>query len=184
MHPSILKLKEKIDAAGNGMHDIELTYITSRGPWYRYSWKGDEEKSGGIATNIGVHFFDLLLWMFGDVQESKLYLSDDTKASGFIQLQRARVRWFLSIDGEDLPEETKIAGQPTHRSIKVDGEELEFTAGFTDLHTVLYADILDGGGFGIADVRPSIELVHRIRTMPISETDETAHPALKRIQER
>ncbi len=165
LHPSIIALKKEIDAAPAGkMYDIDLSYITSRGKWYHYSWKGDMAKSGGIATNIGVHFFDMLGWIFGDVKENIVHVSREDKASGFLQLEKARVRWFLSIDYNDIPEGVKAAGQRTWRSITVEGKEIEFSGGFTDLHTVTYQDILSGGGFGVEDARNSIVAVHQIRT--------------------
>ncbi len=165
LHPSIIALKKEIDAAPAGkMYDIDLSYITSRGKWYHYSWKGDMAKSGGIATNIGVHFFDMLGWIFGDVKENIVHVSREDKASGFLQLEKARVRWFLSIDYNDIPEVAKAAGQRTWRSITVEGKEIEFSGGFTDLHTVTYQDILSGGGFGVEDARNSIVAVHQIRT--------------------
>jgi UDP-N-acetyl-2-amino-2-deoxyglucuronate dehydrogenase len=181
VHPSLLALKEKIANNGGKRHQVELSYISMRGPWYRYSWKGDIEKSGGIATNIGVHFFDLLLWMFGPLKEQALFTSEASRASGFVALEDADVRWFLSIDGNDLPASAVEDGRSTHRSIMVDGEEVEFTDGFTDLHTVVYQNILEGKGFGISDVRPSIELVHAIRTMKTVPIDERAHPYLNML---
>jgi UDP-N-acetyl-2-amino-2-deoxyglucuronate dehydrogenase len=181
VHPSLVALKQSLEREQGKRHQIQLTYISMRGPWYRYSWKGDIEKSGGIATNIGVHFFDLLLWLFGPVKEQQLFLSQPDKASGFIELENADVRWFLSIDGNDLPKNVTEKGSRTYRSIRVDGNEIEFTDGFTDLHTVMYQQILDGKGFGIADVRPSIELVHAIRTMNTTDAGDRAHPALNTI---
>jgi UDP-N-acetyl-2-amino-2-deoxyglucuronate dehydrogenase len=178
VHPELIKLRENLQKT-NGRHDVELTYITSRGPWYHVSWKGHEDKSGGVATNIGVHFFDLLLWLFGAVQGIKVYHSDDRHMSGFIELERARVRWFLSVDRNDLPEAAITAGRTTHRSITVDGREVEFSEGFTDLHTRVYEETLAGRGFGIPEARPSIELTHAIRTAPISERDELVHPLLR-----
>ncbi|MEW6404543.1 MAG: Gfo/Idh/MocA family oxidoreductase, partial [Chloroflexota bacterium] len=153
---------------------------TSRGPWYHVSWKGQQEKSGGIATNIGVHFFDLLLWLFGSMQGVRVYHSDDHRMSGFIELERAHVRWFLSVDKSDLPATTKAAGKTTYRSITVDGSEVEFSEGFTDLHTRVYEETLAGHGFGIADARPSIELTHAIRAAPLSEKDDCIHPFLSK----
>jgi UDP-N-acetyl-2-amino-2-deoxyglucuronate dehydrogenase len=138
------------------------------------------EKSGGVATNIGIHFFDLLIWLFGPAQDTKVYHSDSERMSGFIQLERARVRWFLSVDHEDLPVTAKQANKSTFRSITVDGQEIEFSEGFTDLHTRVYENTLAGNGFGIEDARPSIELTHRIRQTEISPKDEFAHPFLTR----
>lgn len=144
-------------------YQVELSYITTRGLWYDYSWKGDSEKSGGIATNIGVHFFDLLLWWFGYVQQSIVTLSDPRRMAGELELADADVRWKLSLEREDLPEECQTGGRSTYRSIKVDGKEVEFTGGFTDLHTEVYKRITAGEGFGIADAYPSIQLVHNLR---------------------
>ena len=164
VHPALIDFKKKIDkTAKNGKHTVNLKYITSRGPWYHYSWKGDLHKSGGIATNIGIHFFDLLMWFFGPAQEFKLDKNEPHCMFGTLELQNANVNWFLSIDSRDLPDEAVIKGMRTFRSIKIDDEELEFTGGFTDLHTILYKEILEGRGFGLEDARPSIELVHRIR---------------------
>jgi len=179
VHPELIKLKQSLQAEG-GQHDVELTYITSRGPWYHVSWKGQQDKSGGVATNIGVHFFDLLLWLFGPVADIKVYHSDGSCMSGFIGLEHARVRWFLSVDSRDLPHPAKVRGKTTYRSITVDGKEIEFSEGFTDLHTRVYEETLAGRGFGIPDARPSIELTYAIRTAPISPKDEFAHPLLSK----
>ncbi|MEZ4826764.1 MAG: Gfo/Idh/MocA family oxidoreductase [Bacteroidia bacterium] len=177
VHESLIKLKEKFDSEKRDKkYQLELTYITSRGPWYHYSWKGDEDKSGGIATNIGIHFFDMLIWLFGKPQHSEVYLREKSKMGGMLELENAEVSWFLSIDKSDLPEEIAAKGQPTYRSIKYDGEEIEFSEGFTDLHTKMYEAILDGRGFGIEDARPSIELVHKIRTSPIISNMKVGHP--------
>ncbi|HLA87789.1 MAG TPA: Gfo/Idh/MocA family oxidoreductase [Anaerolineales bacterium] len=179
VHPELIKLRESLQK-DNTIHDVELTYITSRGPWYQVSWKGQPDKSGGVATNIGVHFFDLIMWLFGSVNGVKVYHSDDQRMSGFIELERARVRWFLSVDSYDLPAPVKAGGKTTYRSITVDGKEIEFSEGFTDLHTRVYEETLAGRGFGITDARPSIGLTYAIRTAPISPTDELAHPLLKK----
>jgi UDP-N-acetyl-2-amino-2-deoxyglucuronate dehydrogenase len=179
VHPSLMQLKESLQKEG-GQHEVELTYITSRGPWYHVSWKGHEDKSGGIATNIGVHFFDLLLWLFGPMQGIRVYHADDNRMSGFIEMERARVRWFLSVDKEDLPLQAKTAGKTTFRSITVDGKEIEFSEGFTDLHTRVYEETLAGRGFGIVDARPSIELTYAIRTAQLSPKDDCIHPFLSR----
>lgn len=179
LHPALLKLRESLLADKSGkQHDVVLTYIASRGIWYHMSWKGQGEKSGGVATNIGIHFFDMLLWLFGSAGEVKLYHSDNKRMSGYIELENARVRWFLSVDVNDLPENAKAEGKTTYRSITVDGEEIEFTGGFTDLHTLVYEETLAGRGFGIEDARPSIDLTYRIRTSDISPLDETSHPKL------
>ena len=179
VHPALIALRESLQNSG-GMHDVELTYITSRGPWYQVSWKGHEDKSGGVATNIGVHFFDLLLWLFGAASGIKVYHSDGSRMSGFIELEHARVKWFLSVDKNDLPDSVKAAGKTTYRSITVDGKEIEFSEGFTDLHTRVYEETLAGRGFGIKDARPSIELTHAIRSAEISLKDDMVHPLLKK----
>ncbi len=163
-HPSIQALKQKIEAGPkNKVYDLNLTYITSRGNWYFISWKGDPQKSGGIATNIGVHFFDMLTWIFGPAKENIVHVSEYNKAGGFLQLEQARVRWFLSVDARDLPGEQKTNGQRTYRSITLEGEEIDFSQGFTDLHTISYRDILNGKGFGLEEARNSIETVYTIR---------------------
>ena len=177
VHPELLKLRESLQKAGGG-HEVVLTYITSRGPWYHASWKGVYEKSGGVATNIGVHFFDLIMWLFGSAGGLKVYRADDTRMAGFLELENARVRWFLSVDHQDLPPGALANKKTTYRSITVDGQEVEFSEGFTDLHTRVYEEILAGRGFGIRDSRPSIDLTYRIRTAEISPTDEFAHPLL------
>lgn len=169
LHESIIELKNKVDVANKkGKYDIDLTYITSRGKWYDVSWKGDESKSGGIATNIGVHFYDMLSWIFGDVQENTVHLRDKDRAAGYLEFENARVRWFLSIDEKDLPKEIKEKQQRTFRSITIDNEELEFSAGFTELHTKSYKKILLNQGFGLEEVRSSIEIVHDIRNKEIN----------------
>jgi len=181
MHPDLLQARKELLAAGKGnIHDVRLTYITGRGPWYHVSWKGSEEKSGGIGTNIGIHFFDLLLWLFGEVVGARVYHNDGKRMGGFLELERARVHWFLSVDVSDLPEEVRLGGRSTYRSITIDGKELEFSEGFTDLHTRSYWEILAGGGSGIQDVRSSIELAHRIRNAALAPLDDLAHPLLKR----
>jgi UDP-N-acetyl-2-amino-2-deoxyglucuronate dehydrogenase len=162
------------------MHEVVLTYITSRGNWYHVSWKGQEEKSGGVATNIGVHLFDLLIWLFGPVVDTRVYQADSQRMSGWIELEKARVRWYLSVEHDDLPLPVQQAGKNTFRSITIDGLEVEFSEGFTDLHTRVYERTLAGQGFGIADARPSIELTHRIRHAPITRQDDLVHPFLKK----
>ncbi len=159
LHPSIIKLKEKIEKSSRKNHKIVLNYTTPRGSWYHYSWKGDFEKSGGIATNIGIHFFDMLMWIFGGVKNSYVESHTNMKANGYLELERADVDWNLSIDCRDLPHDE----WKPFRSITVDGDELEFSDGFTDLHTESYKQILNGNGFGINDAIPSLELVHQIR---------------------
>lgn len=169
VHPSIIELREKVaNANKNSKFEVDLTYLTSRGHWYQTSWKGDVTKSGGIATNIGVHFYDMLSWIFGDVQENTVHVHEKDRAAGYLEFENARVRWFLSINSKYLPEEVKKKGQTTFRSITIDGEELEFSGGFTDLHTMVYKDILAGKGYGLEAARTAIEIVHKIRnTEPI-----------------
>lgn len=178
-HEAILNLKKEIDKNPDKTYDIDLTYITSRGKWYHYSWKGDNLKSGGIATNIGIHFFDMLTWIFGDTDKNITHHLDDNKAAGVLHLKNARVRWFLSVDYNDLPNPIKEQGQSTYRSITVDGKEIEFSKGFTDLHTKSYQEILKGNGYGAEDARKSIEIVHNIRTAKISPLTGDYHPLLK-----
>ncbi|RMH64745.1 MAG: gfo/Idh/MocA family oxidoreductase [Calditrichaeota bacterium] len=183
VHPSLLALKERLaQTPSREKHEIDLTYITSRGKWYDFSWKGELPKSGGIATNIGIHFFDMLIWLFGAVQDVKVYRSEARRNSGFLELERARVRWFLSLEKSDLPEAIRAAGQPTYRSITLDGGEIEFSGGFTDLHTVIYENMLAGRGFGLRDARPSIEVAHRIRhALPATPSSGQQHPFLEKI---
>jgi UDP-N-acetyl-2-amino-2-deoxyglucuronate dehydrogenase len=178
VHPSIITLREKIRRTPAGKkHAVDLTYITSRGNWYFASWKGDISKSGGIATNIGVHFFDMLIWIFGGVQHHEVHIADDRRMAGFLELEKAHVRWFLSVGREDLPVAGVQGGKTTYRSITVDGEEIEFSGGFTDLHTVVYREILSDRGFGVEDARPSIDLVHKLRnTVPVRNDASQAHP--------
>lgn len=169
-HPAIIQLKQQFEAEQKSGQQrpkrrVKLRYITSRGKWYHYSWKGDHSKSGGIATNIGVHFFDMLMWFFGGVQHNELHVSQEDKMSGIIELEHAVVHWFLSLDKADLPESALAGGKPTYRSITIDDEEIEFSGGFTDLHTRVYEKTLSGNGFGIDDARPAIELVHQLRNM-------------------
>lgn len=165
VHPSIIELKEKISKQLNKRFKVQLNYITSRGTWYDYSWKGDSDKSGGVVTNIGIHFFDMLIWIFGKVKKIEVLNSGLRKINGKLELENADVKWNLSIDYSDLPEEIKLAGKTTYRSIKVDDEEVHFSDGFTDLHTKVYQAIFSGNGFGIDDARPSIEAVFNIREM-------------------
>lgn len=177
LHDTIIDLRNKIKAnPTNNKRKIVLTYITSRGKWYNFSWKGDMEKSGGVATNIGIHFFDMLMWMFGQVQTSTLHLHEKNRMAGFIELPDAEVQWFLSTDERDLPAEALAANMRTYRSITIDDEEIEFTKGFTDLHTRVYEDVLNGGGFGLEDARPSIELVYALRNAPIELSKGEVHP--------
>lgn len=164
LHPSIIALREKIlNGQKDKVYDVDLRYITSRGNWYQTSWKGDESKSGGIATNIGIHFFDMLIWIFGSVKDSKVKTHEKDHAEGYLELERGRVRWFLSINYQHIPENMKAAGKRTYRSLTIENQELEFSEGFTDLHTLSYQEILKGNGFGIQDARASIEVVQAIR---------------------
>ncbi|NOY89433.1 MAG: Gfo/Idh/MocA family oxidoreductase [FCB group bacterium] len=180
VHPSLIALRKKIQEEKiTTKKDICLTYITSRGPWYLVSWKGQLDRSGGLATNIGIHFFDMLMWLFGKVQHSEVHLSTPTKTGGFLELTNARVRWFLSIDKNDLPLEAKQKGQRTFRSITINDKEIEFSGGFTDLHTIVYRETLAGRGFGLKDARPSIELAHNIRNSKAIGINENAHYILK-----
>ena len=165
LHPSIIALREKVaNAPADKVFDFDLTYITSRGNWYYTSWKGNPEKSGGIATNIGVHFYDMLHWIFGDVKQNTVHIHTHDRAAGYLEFERARVRWFLSINADTIPTEILAQGKRTYRSINIEGEELEFSDGFTDLHTVSYQNILAGQGFRIGEARTAIEIVHAIRT--------------------
>ncbi len=167
LHPSLISLREKIQSKkNNNKYKVRLTYITGRGKWYHYSWKGNEERSGGVTTNIGIHFFDMLMWLFGPVQRQEVYLKSKERVGGFLELQNADVEWFLSINIDDIPQNGKEPKR-TYRSITINDEEIEFSGGFTDLHTRVYEDILGGEGFGIEDARPSIEMVHAIRTTQI-----------------
>lgn len=173
LHPSIIALKNKVASENKKeKYDIDLTYITSRGNWYDVSWKGDESKSGGIATNIGVHFYDMLSWIFGEVQENLVHLREKDKSAGYLEFENARVRWFLSIDENSLPKQIQEVGQRTYRSITVDGEEIEFSGGFTELHTESYKGILKGNGFGLMDAKASIEIVHDIRNTELVNLGE------------
>jgi len=156
--------------------DVDLTYITSRGNWYLKSWKGLTEKSGGIATNIGVHFYDMLHFVYGRVQENIVHLNTPTKAAGYLEYERARVRWFLSVDVADVPEVERSKGKRTYRAVTADGENLEFSDGFTELHTKIYEDILSGGGFGVEENRVAIETVATIRNAPIVPVGPLTHP--------
>jgi UDP-N-acetyl-2-amino-2-deoxyglucuronate dehydrogenase len=181
LHKSIIALKKKVDAASkNKIFDVDLTYLTSRGNWYYTSWKGDNQKSGGIATNIGVHFYDMLSWIFGALKENIVHVQTHDRASGYLEFERARVRWFLSINYDVLPKEIKDKGQRTYRSITIEGEELEFSGGFTDLHTKVYEGILNGHGYGIEDARQAIEIVHNIRNSEQVGLKGDYHPFAKK----
>ncbi|MBY5937650.1 Gfo/Idh/MocA family oxidoreductase [Marinobacter hydrocarbonoclasticus] len=180
VHPSIIALRERVKAESRAAkHEVDLTYITSRGHWYLQSWKGDAKKSGGIATNIGVHFYDMLHFVFGRLQDNVVHYSDDTMAAGYLEYEKARVRWFLSVDYKYVPKIAKAQGQRTYRSITVDGEEIEFSGGFTDLHTRSYEEILAGRGFGLEENRVAIETVAHIRNATPSGLTGDYHPFLK-----
>ena len=183
LHPAIIELKKKIDSADKSkVHDIDLTYITSRGHWYMVSWKGSVEKSGGIATNIGIHFFDMLTWVFGGVKKNIVHLRQPKRAAGFLELQKARVRWFLSLEKNDLPFELQPGKPTTYRSITIDGQEVEFSEGFKDLHTLSYQKILDGQGFGTKEVLSSVQIASDIRKAEPVGLKGDYHPILKLIK--
>lgn len=175
LHPAIQALKQRVDASGQNEFHVDLTYITSRGRWYHTSWKGVEEKSGGIATNIGVHFFDMLAYVFGAASRNVVHLRSDERAAGYMECGRAKIRWFLSVDRHDLPEAMRES-KTTYRSMTIDDEELEFSDGFTDLHTKSYEGILAGEGFGIDEVRPSIDIVSGFRGRAIEPRAGDWHP--------
>lgn len=181
LHPAIIALRDRVRREQrNAKHEVDLAYVTSRGHWYLQSWKGDSKKSGGIATNIGVHFFDMLHYIFGALQTNRVHVRNDTKAAGYLEYENARVRWFLSVDIEDVPVPLRESGQRTYRSITVDGEEIEFSGGFTDLHDRSYQEILAGRGFGLEENRVAIETVAAIRTGNIAPLAGDSHPFLKR----
>lgn len=190
LHPSIIELREKVlNGPADKIYDIDLAYITSRGNWYYTSWKGDPTKSGGIATNIGVHFYDMLTWIFGKVKENVVHVHTHDRAAGFLCLERARVRWFLSINEDTLPDAVKARGGRTYRSLTMEGEEIEFSDGFTELHTNSYKHILEGKGFGLEEARASIQIVHDIRHSqaiglkgdyhPLASASPSPHPFSK-----
>jgi len=181
LHPSIINLKEKIKKTpANKIYEIDLTYITGRGNWYFISWKGDTQKSGGIATNIGIHFFDMLIWIFGSVRKNIIHLLERNKASGYLELERARVRWYLSLDFNDIPQSSKSENNRTYRSITIDREEIEFTYGFDDLHTRSYIKILAGEGYGLKEAKPAIETVYTIRNASPIGLKGNYHPLCKK----
>ncbi len=185
LHDSIIALKEKIakelESNPDKVYDIDLTYLTSRGKWYFESWKGDEEKSGGIASNIGVHFFDMLSWIFGENEENVVHIKRPDVNAGYMKLKNANVRWFLSVNYDYIPEDVRDSGKTTFRSIEVDGEEFEFSEGFTDLHTTSYKHILNNGGFGLEEARNSINIVSNIRSLTPVSLDEKAHPFCSKV---
>jgi len=180
VHPAIIALREKYRDVRETI-EVDIAYMTSRGRWYHQSWKGDEAKSGGIATNIGVHFFDMLAWIFGPQKSSVVHVRQSDAASGILELERARVRWFLSINADHLPDEQKAKGQRTYRSIDIGGESVEFSEGFTDLHTVSYREILAGRGFPVGASRPAIEIVHGIRHAALAGRTADSHPFCRKV---
>jgi UDP-N-acetyl-2-amino-2-deoxyglucuronate dehydrogenase len=181
LHPDVVALKERIASnPPDEKVDILLTYITRRGQWYHISWKGSEAKSGGLAMNIGIHFFDLLAWIFGPVEDSVVHLRQDDRMSGVLELEKARVRWFLSVNGDDLPIETVEEGGYAYRNLTMDGEVIDLSSGFEDLHTRVYEETLAGNGFGIEDARPAIDLVYDVRTSEVTRPGHHAHPKLDR----
>lgn len=185
LHPSIIQLKKDVQAAlkenPNKVFDVDLTYLTSRGHWYFISWKGDVDKSGGIATNIGVHFYDMLCWVFGDVKENVVHLKQKDASGGYLEFKHARVRWFLSVNYDYIPTEVKEKGIRTYRSIMVDGNEVEFSGGFTDLHTASYQHILEGKGFLLEEARKSIEIVGAIRNQDVVTGGSMMHPFVRNV---
>lgn len=182
LHPRIVELKQMIqDGPKDKVYDVDLTYITSRGNWYFRSWKGDIEKSGGVSTNIGIHFFDMLGWIFGEVKNNVVNISEYNKAAGYLELKNARVRWFLSLDFNDIPGEYKENGKRTFRSVTVEGEEVEFSEGFTDLHTASYREIIEGRGFGLDDARQSVVTAHTIRNAKPIGLQGNYHPMLRTL---
>jgi UDP-N-acetyl-2-amino-2-deoxyglucuronate dehydrogenase len=179
--PQLVALKKELAATKQSRkHEVSLSYVTSRGSWYNASWKGDVTKSGGVATNIGIHFFDFLTWMFGSSQNFTVHLNEPNRMSGYLELEKANVSWFLSTKRSDLPPETVVANKQAYRLITIDGKELEFSDGFTDLHTDVYRDVLTRGGFGLDEARPAIELVHKIRTAQVNMSKGVIHPAAQR----
>ncbi|MEW4939563.1 Gfo/Idh/MocA family oxidoreductase, partial [Acinetobacter baumannii] len=183
LHPSIIALRDKVQAApADKVFDVDLTYLTSRGKWYLKSWKGVDNKSGGVATNIGVHFYDMLHFIFGKIVKNEVHYRDEKTASGYLEYERARVRWFLSIDANNLPENAVQGEKLTYRSITIENEELEFSGGFTDLHTQSYQRVLEGKGYGVEENRAAIETVEVIRVAPIIENPENPHPLLAKVK--
>jgi UDP-N-acetyl-2-amino-2-deoxyglucuronate dehydrogenase len=182
LHPSIIALRDKVQSSAlEKVFDVDLTYLTSRGKWYLKSWKGSDEKSGGVATNIGVHFFDMLHFIFGDIRKNEVHYRDDKTASGYLEYDNARVRWFLSIDANHLPENAVKGEKLTYRSITIEDEELEFSGGFTDLHTQSYQNILAGNGYGVEENRAAIETVEGIRSAEITKNPKVPHPLLAMV---
>ena len=186
LHADIIALKQKVTDElaqnPNKIYDIDLTYLTSRGNWYFTSWKGNDDLSGGIATNIGVHFFDMISWIFGEVVENQVHIRLPNVNAGYMELKNARVRWFLSVDYDFIPDEIKSKGMRTYRSITVDGDEIEFSGGFTELHTDSYNHILNKKGFGLDCARQSIEIVSQIRSKPVIKDVNNEHPFINLVR--
>ena len=181
VHESIIKLREKVQGSTKDKYEIELTYLTSRGPWYHESWKGNLAKSGGLASNIGIHFFDMLTWLFGDLKKNELHLSNNEIVSGYMELEKANVKWVLSVDRKYLPQTAIDAGKTTYRSITVDGDELEFSGGFTDLHTKVYERAVTGNGYGLEDARVAIRIVDQLRSLSALGVQNYSHPMIKEL---
>lgn len=185
LHPSIIALKKEVEEEvaknPNKVFDVDLTYLTSRGHWYFTSWKGSDEKSGGIATNIGVHFYDMLGWVFGDLVKNEAHLKQADASAGYLEFKHAKVRWFLSVNYKYIPESIKAAGQRTYRSITVNNKEIEFSGGFTDLHTASYEHILEGKGFGLEEARNSINIVSNIRNQDVVRNESDVHPFVSKV---
>lgn len=184
LHPEIIRLRKRFlaEPKDTPKHEVDLTYITGRGRWYLYSWKGEEGKSGGIVANIGVHFFDMLYFLFGELQSSRVHLAERTRAGGFLEYERARVRWFMSLEVDDIDTEAREAGHRTYRSITVDGAEVEFSGGFTDLHIQSYERILAGEGYGLTESRPAIETVAAIRSARLAGATGDVHPSVAKLR--
>lgn len=180
VHPNIIALRERLASSlGSSSHDVTLTYITSRGRWYLQSWKGDEKKSGGLATNIGIHFFDMLHFVFGELNHVEVHEKSEERVAGLLEFDRAHVRWFLSVSSDDLPESARAKGQRAYRSMTVDGQEVEFSDGFGDLHTQVYSDIVDGRGYGLDEARTAVDIAARIRaSSPRTLSADDRHPSL------
>lgn len=182
VHDSIIALKKKIDEEGRTDHEIELTYLTSRGPWYHESWKGNFQKSGGLTSNIGIHFFDMLTWIFGSIKKNELHMANDYMTSGYMELEKAKVKWILSVDRKYLPKSVIDRGMTTYRSITVDGNEIEFSGGFTDLHTKVYKEAIGGNGYGLEDARTAIKIVEQLRDQVAMGIQNSSHPMIKEFK--
>ncbi|MAX65568.1 MAG: oxidoreductase [Halobacteriovoraceae bacterium] len=181
VHDSIIALRDKIQNSGKKKYEIELTYLTSRGPWYHESWKGNAQKSGGLTSNIGIHFFDMLTWIFGDLKKNELHMANDLMTSGYMELEKANVKWVLSVDRKYLPESAVKDGKTTYRSITVEGDEIEFSGGFTDLHTKVYEQAVTGNGYGLEDARVAIRIVDQLRSMTPMGIQGHSHPMVKKF---